>query len=119
MRVGGIAERFDHRVIPQHLVDAGALHPNASSMNQSDLPQPGLVSRADVLVHDGRNIARREGVQVDRVFDWNATHVYPCGYLAMTVVLMPPRGVNSPSTVIRLGAHAATRSSRIWLVALS
>ncbi len=40
-------------------------------------------------------------------------------YMAVTVVLMPPRGVNSPATVIRLGAQAATRSSRIWFVALS
>ena len=41
------------------------------------------------------------------------------GYVAVTTVLMPPRTVKSPTTVIRRGLHAATRSSRIWLVAAS
>src|SRR5436190_1757522 len=30
---------------------------------------------------------------------------------------MPPRGVKAPTTFIRRGLQAATRSSRIWLVA--
>jgi hypothetical protein len=114
-----IGKRLDERVIPQHLVDPRPLYPNPTPVYQSDLVEPCLVRRSDVFVDDGGNIARREGVQVDRVFDWNAMHVYWCGNLTMTVVLMPPRGVNSPSTVIRLGAQAATRSSRIWFVALS
>jgi len=40
-------------------------------------------------------------------------------YVAVTTVLMPPRGVKSPTTVMRVGAHAATRSSRMRLVTLS
>jgi hypothetical protein len=75
MRLGGIAERFDERVIPQRLVDPRPLHPNASSVDQPDLPQAGPVRRADVLVNHGRDVPRRERVQVDRVFDWNAMHV--------------------------------------------
>ena len=114
-----VPKRLDQRVISQHLVDTRALHSNPTSVNQPDLAEAGFVGGADVLLHDRGDVARRERVQVDRLFDWNAMHVYPCGYLAMTVVLMPPRGVNSPSTVIRFGAQAATRSSRIWLVALS
>jgi len=100
-------------------VDPRPLHSNPAPVNQPDFAEARLVCRPDVFVHDRRNIAGRERVQVDRLFDWNAMHVYWCGYLTMTVVLMPPRGVNSPSTVIRFGAQAATRSSRIWLVALS
>ena len=40
-------------------------------------------------------------------------------YVAVTVVLIPPRTEKSPTTVMRRGAQAATRSSRIWLVTAS
>ena len=40
-------------------------------------------------------------------------------YDATTVVVMPPRAVKAPVTVMRRGEQAATRSSRIWLVAAS
>jgi len=62
-------------VIPQDLVDPRPLHSHPSAMYQPDLAQAGFVRRLNVLVHDRRNIARRESVQVDRVFDWNAMHV--------------------------------------------
>ena len=39
--------------------------------------------------------------------------------VAVTIVLMPPRTEKSPTTVMRRGWHAATRSSRIWLVTAS
>src|SRR4051794_25602187 len=37
-------------------------------------------------------------------------------YSAVTTVLIPPRTEKSPTTVMRRGRMAATRSSRIWLV---
>ena len=40
-------------------------------------------------------------------------------YVATTFVESPPRAVKAPVTVIRRGRHAATRSSRILLVAAS
>src|SRR5918993_558880 len=40
-------------------------------------------------------------------------------YRAVITVLIPPRGVKSPTTVMRSGAHAATNVSRISLVTLS
>ena len=40
-------------------------------------------------------------------------------YSAVTTVLMPPRTEKSPTTVMRRGCSAATRSSRIWLVTCS
>jgi hypothetical protein len=119
MRLRRIADRLHKGVIPQHLVDARPLHPNPAAVYQPDLAEARLVRRPDVLVDDRRNVARRERMEIDGLFDWNAMHVYPCGYVAITVVLMPPRGVNSPSTVMRFGSQAATRSSRIWFVALS
>jgi hypothetical protein len=51
MRFWRVRERFDDRVIPQRLVDAGTLHPNPSSMNQADFPQPGLMRRSDVFLN--------------------------------------------------------------------
>jgi hypothetical protein len=39
--------------------------------------------------------------------------------VAVTTVEMPPRTEKSPTTVMRRGAQAATRSSRIWLVTAS
>ena len=69
-----IGERFDKRMIPQYLVDPRPLHSNPAPVNQPDFAQAGLVCRPDVFVHDRRNVARRERVQVDRLFDWNAVH---------------------------------------------
>ena len=40
-------------------------------------------------------------------------------YVTVTTVLIPPRTVKSPTTVMRRGWMAATRSSRISLVACS
>ena len=48
-----------------------------------------------------------------------ALFLFYFAYVAVTVVLMPPRTEKSPTTVMRRGAHAATRSSRIWLVTAS
>ena len=39
-----------------------------------------------------------------------------CSYRAVTVVVMPPRTEKSPTTTMRRGEQAATRSSRIWFV---
>jgi hypothetical protein len=79
MRFRRIAERRHQRVIPQDLVDPRPLHPNPPSVNEPDLRQANLVRRANVLVDDRRNIARRESVQVDRLFDGYAMHVYYTG----------------------------------------
>ena len=40
-------------------------------------------------------------------------------YVEVTTVLMPPRTEKSPTTVMRRGWRAATRSSRIWFVTCS
>ena len=45
--------------------------------------------------------------------------VVTASYVAVTVVVIPPRAEKSPTTFIRRGAQTATRSSRIWLVTAS
>jgi hypothetical protein len=73
--LNGVVEGLDERMIPQDLLDTHALDADPSSMNESDFPQTGLMRRAHVLVDDRRDVPRQERVQVERVFDWDATHV--------------------------------------------
>lgn len=44
---------------------------------------------------------------------------YAFEWVAVTLVVMPPRAAKLPITVMRRGDSAATRSSRIWFVAAS
>jgi hypothetical protein len=77
-------------------------------VNETKLTQSGLVSRADVLVDHGRDVARQERVEVELRFDGQAVgnfrlvHV-AITYSATTDVVMPPRAVKAPVTVIRRG----------------
>src|SRR5262245_56650952 len=92
----------------ERLLDDAALHAGAAAMNQPHLPQPGGVCLGEVLFNDRRDVARREGVQIEGAFDRNAErfflsrvervlilHHYVRGiglsYLTVTSVLMPPR----------------------------
>jgi hypothetical protein len=70
------------------------------SVNQPHLAQAGCVCGAHVLGNHRRDVARREGMQVERVFEWN---VFQDGYDAVTMVFMPPRTAKSPTTVMRFG----------------
>ena len=75
MRFRRVRKRRHQWVVPQHLVDSRPLNPDPAAVNQPDLAKPGVMRGADVLVDDGWDIARRESVQVDRLFDWDAMHV--------------------------------------------
>jgi hypothetical protein len=136
---GRVVERLDEGVFAEHLLHPRALDADAAPVYQPDLVEAGLVRGPQVLIHNRRDIARREGMQVERPFDgdWVGVHAtcylaelkfgpttgaaryLPFSYTAVTVVRMPPRGVKAPTTFIRRGLQAATRSSRIWLVAFS
>src|SRR5262245_53039619 len=72
MAFGRVAERGDERVLGERTMDAGALYPDPAAVNQAHLAQTSLVRRGDVLLDDRRHVTRREGVQVERVFDGNA-----------------------------------------------
>jgi hypothetical protein len=68
-------------------------------VNQTHLAQAGFVRGGDVLGDDGRHVARRERMEVERVFDRD----FQDGYVAVTMVFMPPRTAKSPTTVMRFG----------------
>ena len=95
------------------------LDTDAAPMNEPDLAQARGVRGVHEFLHHGRNVARRERVQIQLGFDRDAVHSYLGVCSATTVVLMPPRTVKAPVTVMRRGWHAATRSSRIRLVTAS
>ena len=50
-------------------LDDAALDAGAAAVNQSNLAQAGGVRRADILVDNRTDVARVEGVEVERVFD--------------------------------------------------
>lgn len=121
----------------EHLLHASALHTDAAPVHQTDRPQACRVRFAQVRIHDIGDVARRKRVEVELRADGddvgiahaisqrrtpNAKHLGRRSaareadyfvYVAVTLVRMPPRGVKSPTTVMRTGEHAATRSSRI------
>jgi hypothetical protein len=69
-------------------------------VNEPHLSEAGLVRGGDVLGDDRRDVARHEGMQVERVFDGDFVQD---GYDAVTMVFMPPRTAKSPTTVMRCG----------------
>lgn len=72
---------------------------------------PAIASARRAVLGRAREPARRDGGE--------AQGGLACEYSAVTRVVMPPRAVKSPTTVMRRGAQAATRSSRMRLVAAS
>ena len=101
MRVRVIPELGDERKPIEHGLDDGALHALTASVDQADLHQTGLVRSGDVLLDDGGNVGGRKGVKIELVFDRNLLHGRE--NRAITFVVMPPRAVNAPVTVIRRG----------------
>lgn len=95
-----VPELDDERMVFERVLDDPALDAFAASVNQSHFAQAGFVCRRDVLDHHRCHVARREGMEIERVFDWN---VFQDGYVAVTTVFIPPRTAKSPTTVMRLG----------------
>ena len=131
MRLGSVPEFDDERMVFERPLHDGTLHALAASVNESNLGEARCVRCVDVLLDDRRDVARRERVKIERLFDRNLSwlrsvvgefgHGAPelpvgrcyTGYVAVTTVFMPPRTAKSPTTRMRRGWHAATRSSRI------
>ena len=87
-------------MVLQCLLDDAALDAFAASVNQPHLTQTCFVRGGHVLGDDRCDVARREGVEVERGFDWD---FFQDGYDAVTIVFMPPRTAKSPTTIMRLG----------------
>lgn len=114
-----VPELDDERMPVERLLHDRPLHAAAAAMDEADLSKSRCVRRVDVLLDDRRNIARCKRVQIELRLDrhaldiiWLVDHA-PARYFASTVVVMPPRAVNAPATVIQRGRQAPTRSSRI------
>ena len=73
VRLRGIPELDDERMSFERLLHDAALHAVAAAVNQADLAQPAAPCGEDVLLDDGRDVARSEGVEVEDVFDRNPT----------------------------------------------
>ena len=64
---------FDNQRMPlEHLLHDAALDAFAAAVNQAHLTEAELVRGVDVLLDDRRDVTRREGMQVDMVFDGKA-----------------------------------------------
>src|SRR5262249_46799162 len=102
-------------------LDDSALNATTAAVDETHRAEPRVRRRVHVLFHNGADVGWREGVEIDLCFDWDADRhrlgvaAGACRYSAVTVVLIPPRTEKSPTTVMRRGRMAPTRSSRIWL----
>ena len=122
MSISVVPERFDKRVRLEGCLDKPTKHARATPMDDPDVAQSGGVRLLHVLVDDRSRVSRLERMQVQRaVYRQSERLLLAHGFVnaAVTAVRMPPRAVKSPTTLIRLGWHAVTRSSRIWFVAAS
>ena len=101
-----IPELNDQRMPLERLLDAPALNALAATVNQANLTQATFVRRVHERFDHRLHIAGREWVQIERVFNWDPVRHKPqlfASYDAVTIVLMPPRTLKSPTTVMRRG----------------
>ena len=64
-------ERHDSRQTGEDAADLGALHALAAAVDETHGEEPPGAARAEVLLDDGRDVARRESVAVDLPCDGN------------------------------------------------
>ena len=69
VRFRPVPELHDQRMVFEHLLNDAPLDTFAASMNQSHFAKAGFVRRGDVLGNDRCDVARRECMKVERVFD--------------------------------------------------
>jgi len=67
-----VPEGFDQGMALERLLDDAALDPFPAAVDESDLAESGRVGRRHVFLDDRRDIAGREGMEVERVFDRDA-----------------------------------------------
>jgi hypothetical protein len=127
---GRIVPELDHTaMLLECRLHCGALDPSSAAVNEPHFAQPEGRRGIDVFADNGDDVGRSEGVEIELGLNGNAEglvlgHRRPalqtgCRYSAVTTVLIPPRTEKSPTTVMRRGCSASTRSSRIWLVTFS
>jgi hypothetical protein len=71
-----VVEKLHHqRVVVEQLLNDAALDALSSSVNQSNADEADRVCFAEVLVDDRCDVCRCEGVEIEKVFDWNPQRV--------------------------------------------
>jgi hypothetical protein len=120
VRFRRVVKRRDQGMLLQGGLDDRALDALAASVDQPNLPKPGLVRGAQVFLDHRRDVPRRERVKIDRVFDRDAMRIHDAppprlqgrvlprpaaGFskVAVTTVVIPPRAEKAPTTDIRRG----------------
>jgi hypothetical protein len=74
MRARIIPELDNEWMCVEHALNDPALNPFTASVDEPDFPKTRLVRGAHVLLHNVGNVTRREGVEVERVFDGDFVH---------------------------------------------
>jgi hypothetical protein len=72
MALWRIPELCHERMPIEGLLDDAALNPFSAAVDQAHLAETGFVRRVDVLLDYRLDVARRESMEIDRGFDWNA-----------------------------------------------
>jgi len=67
-----VPELGDERMVVERVLDDAPLNAPPAPVDESELSQAGFVCGAHVLLDDRRNVTRREGVQIEFGFDWDA-----------------------------------------------
>ena len=68
---GWIVEEFDHEgMLFQNLLDNAALNTATAAMDHAHLVKACRMSLENVFLDDRRDVARGEGVKIERPFDW-------------------------------------------------
>ena len=70
-------------MIAKPALNRGALRAGAAAVNQPDLDEAGVARGLQVVFDHGDHIARREAMQVDRVFDRNPDRASSCMTLTL------------------------------------
>ena len=76
MRRGVVGERVDLRMTLEHGLNNPALDAASAAVNQPHVPEAGCGRGVDVLGHDRRDVARREGVEIDFALDRDADRIF-------------------------------------------
>jgi hypothetical protein len=74
-----VAEFDDQRMAIERSLDDAPLHAFAAPVHESNVAKAGLCGRIDVLAHDGRDVSRRERVEIELAFDWNPDRIVSHG----------------------------------------
>jgi hypothetical protein len=72
VRLRRVPELLDERMSIERLLHDPALHAFAASVNEAHFAKPCFVRGRDVIGDDRRNVARREGMEVERIFYRNS-----------------------------------------------